>query len=60
MFVFLEIFLSLIFFSGFYFLGKFSVDLFKLKKIQIVSDPSYQYGSVGIAFFIFVIYPIFF
>ena len=61
MFSFFGIFLSLILFSGFYFLGKISINFFKLKKIiEIVSEPGYQYSSIGIAFFIFCIYPFFF
>ena len=59
--VFFELILSLIFFSGFYYLGKFFVNIFNLKNvIRIVSELNYQYGVIGISFFIFLIYPIFF
>ena len=59
--VFFELILSLIFFSGFYFLGKVFVNIFNLKNvIRIVSELNYQYGVIGISFFIFLIYPIFF
>ena len=59
--VFFEVLLSLIYFSGFYFFGKIIVNIFNLKNIiQIVSELPYQYAIVGISFFIFLIYPVFF
>ena len=59
--VFLGVFFSLIFYSGFYFLGKIFVNFFKIKQIiRLVSDEGYQYGIIGISFFVFLIYPIFF
>jgi len=47
--------------SGFYLLGKKITNIFYLKKIvEKISDSNFQYPGLGIAYFIFVLYPIFF
>lgn len=59
--VFFQLIITLLLVSGFYFLGIFFYKLFKLDKVLIlISEPKYQYTSIGISFFIFLIYPIFF
>ena len=59
--VILQIFLTLTFYSGFYYLGKFITNIFSLKKmLNIVSELNYQYAVIGISFFIFFLYPLFF
>ena len=53
--------ISLIFVSGFYYLGNKIVNIFKLESaVNSISDPAYQYTSIGIALLIFIFYPIFF
>ena len=57
----LYLLISLIFFSGFYYLGNKVVNIFKLDSIvNSISNPSYQYTSIGITLLIFIFYPIFF
>ena len=47
--------------SGFYYIGFVITKIFKLKNIiEKISNPIYQYCSIGIAFFLFTFYPIFF
>jgi hypothetical protein len=46
--------------SGFFAIGEILVKLFKLKKIiLLISEPKYQYPTIGISFFLFIIYPFF-
>jgi len=53
--------ISLIFVSGFYYLGNKIVNIFKLDStVNSISDPVYQYTSIGITLVIFIFYPIFF
>jgi len=57
----LYLLISLIFFSGFYYLGNKVVNIFKLDSIvNSISNPTYQYTSIGITLLIFIFYPIFF
>ena len=59
--VFLGIIFTILLFVGFYSLGKFLTKIFKLNEVLVlVSEPRYQYASLGIAFFLFTIYPFFF
>jgi hypothetical protein len=52
---------SLFFILGFDYLGKKISSFFKIKKIiKNISNPYYQNSLIGISFFIFIIYPIFF
>ncbi len=53
--------LSLFFISGFYYLGKKFSYSFKLDLIIYkISNPIYQYPSIGISLLIFIFYPLFF
>jgi hypothetical protein len=53
----LSIFLS----SGFYLFGEIITKLLKFKNIiKKISNPIFQYVSIGIFFFLFLLYPIFF
>ena len=53
--------LPILFASGFYYIGFVITKIFKLKNIiEKISNPIYQYCSIGIAFFLFTFYPIFF
>lgn len=57
----LSILTSLLLLSGFYFLGKFIVKNFKAEIIiSNISELRFQYISIGIIIFIFLLYPIFF
>ena len=52
---------SLFLVSGFYYIGKKITYYFKLNNvISEISDPIYQYTSLGIVLFLIVFYPIFF
>ena len=54
----LSLTLSILFFSGLTFIGKFLIDFLKLRKsISDVSNVKYQYSIVGIIVITFVIYP---
>lgn len=53
--------LPILFASGFYYIGFFLTKRLKLINIiKKISKPAYQYCSIGIAFFLFIFYPIFF
>ena len=53
--------LPILFASGFYYIGFIVVNRFKLKTIiEKISNPIYQYCSIGIVFFLFVFYPLIF
>ena len=53
--------LSLVFASGFYYIGNITSSYFKFNiLINKISNPIYQYTLLGITFFIFIFYPIFF
>ena len=53
--------LSLVFASGFYFLGNSASKFLRLDLIiNKISNPSYQYTLIGLTLFIFIFYPIFF
>tara|TARA_A100000164_G_scaffold382049_1_gene437733 strand:- start:5777 stop:7630 length:1854 start_codon:yes stop_codon:yes gene_type:complete len=57
----LYLLISILFLSGFYYVGQLFLTYFKFdKNIKKISDPIYQNSVVGIAVFIFIIYPIFF
>ena len=57
----MSVLLSILFISGFYLLGKEITNIFYLKKVvEKISDSNFQYPCLGIAYFIFVLYPIFF
>jgi hypothetical protein len=57
----ISILLSIFFVSGFYLLGKKIIKITKSQKIvEAVSDSHFQYPCLGIVFFLFVLYPIFF
>jgi len=59
--IFLQLIFTILLASGFYYLGSLFSKLFKLDRILIlISEPRYQYTSIGISFFLFLIYPIFF
>ncbi len=53
--------LSLLLFSGFYYIGKKIIIALNLRNVVgFISDPFYQNTSFGIVFFILIFYPIFF
>jgi len=55
------LFISILFLSGFYCLGQFALTFLRFNEnIKKISNPIYQNAVVGIASFIFIIYPIFF
>lgn len=55
-----NLFLILFFTSGFFVIGEILVKLFNLKKIIfLISDPKYQYPTIGVSIFLFIIYPVF-
>jgi hypothetical protein len=55
-----NLFLILFFTSGFFVIGEILVKLFNLKKIIfLISEPKYQYPTIGISIFLFIIYPVF-
>lgn len=57
----LYLFISILFLSGFYYMGQFFLARLKFEEnIKKISDPIYQNSVVGISIFIFIIYPIFF
>ena len=57
----LHLLISILFLSGFYYIGQIFLTYLKLdKNIKKISDPIYQNSVIGIAIFIFIIYPIFF
>ncbi len=57
----LYLFISILFLSGFYYMGQFFLARLKFdENIKKISDPIYQNSVVGISIFIFIIYPIFF
>lgn len=59
--IFLGLIITFLLVFGFYYLGSLISKLFKLDRVLIlISEPKYQYTSVGISFFLFLIYPIFF
>jgi hypothetical protein len=59
--IFLELIITFLLVFGFYYLGSLISKLLKLDRVLIlISEPKYQYTSVGISFFLFLIYPIFF
>jgi len=52
---------SILFASGFFFIGYLCVIILKIKKIiEKISNPTYQYCLFGIIFFLVLLYPIFF
>jgi len=52
---------SILFASGFFFIGYLCVVILKIKKIiEKISNPIYQYCLFGIIFFLVLLYPIFF
>ena len=56
----LYLFISILFLSGFYYFGQVVLISFKFNEnIKKVSNPIYQNSVVGIAIFIFIIFPIF-
>ena len=59
--IFFELIITLLLVFGFYYLCSLISNLFKLDRVLIlISEPKYQYTSIGISFFLFLIYPIFF
>lgn len=53
--------LPILFASGFYYIGFVVTKAFKLKNIiEKISNPTYQYCSIGIVFFLFIFYPFIF
>ena len=59
--IFLGLIITLLLAFGFYYLGCLISKLFKLDRVLIlISEPKYQYTSIGISFFLFLIYPIFY
>lgn len=53
--------LPILFASGFYYIGFVVANRFKLKTIiEKISNPIYQYCSIGIVFFLFIFYPLIF
>lgn len=58
---FLYLIISILFISGFDYIGKKIILFFNLKEnIKNISNPIYQNSLIGISSFIFIIYPIFF
>ena len=47
--------------SGFHLFGEIIIKLFRFQNIiKKISDPIFQYASIGISFFLFLVYPSFF
>ena len=56
----LNLFLSFFIGVGFFFLGKFLLNIFRLLSIvKLISNPTYQYPVFGVAIFIFILFPFF-
>jgi hypothetical protein len=56
-----SLFSTVLFALGFYFCGKLICNYLKLDSaISIVSKPYFQYSSIGISFFLIILYPIIF
>jgi hypothetical protein len=59
--IFFDLTLSIIFGSGFYYIGFVIVNNLKLKEVvSKISNPAYQYILFGISFFLLLLYPLFF
>ena len=57
----LHLLFSLLFMSGFYYLGNIIINLFNLENVvKKISEQSYQNISIGLVSFLFILYPIFF
>jgi hypothetical protein len=58
---FFSLVLSIFLASGFHLFGEIIIKLFRFQNIvKKISDPIFQYASIGISFFLFLVYPSFF